>query len=189
MESYTESVEAAKTRMTVALEKWVLALGQSDTLIFFYNLVAEAADNLVSWIAAIATTTALLNSVGVGSALQKVYRGFISSLTSVTLAMNRMQINFNGYFKQGGMALLGKNLKDNAEAVFSSSMKQNLAASLTNTINSIDTLSDTARQTMINGLIPVQNGLLSYERELMKNIIATMQDTSITEDQVALKLQ
>lgn len=189
MESYTESVEAAKTRMTVALEKWVLALGQSDTLIFFYNLVAEAADNLVSWIAAIATTTALLNSVGVGSTLQKVYRGFISSLTSVTLAMNRAKINFNGYFKQGGMALLGKNLKDNAEAVFSSSMKQNFAVSLTNTINSINTLGDTARQTMINGLIPVQNGLLSYERELMKNIIATMQDTSITEDQVALKLQ
>ena len=49
MEAYTDSMEAARTRMTASLEKWTLALDGSKALKVFYNAIADVSDNLVAF--------------------------------------------------------------------------------------------------------------------------------------------
>ena len=189
MKSYTDSVEAAKNRITVALEKWVLALNQSDTLIWFYNAVAEVSDNLVAWAGAILLATAAMNSVGFGSAMQNAWSKFVSSCINVSMKLDKMNISTQGYFTQGGRQSLGESLKANYTESFNVALKENYAKSLTNTINGLDSLTDNTKKILVDGYVPMQNSMLNYTNEIKKNIASTLKNTELTDAQAALQLQ
>ena len=189
MKSYTDSVEAAKNRITVALEKWVLALNQSDTLIWFYNAVAEVSDNLVAWAGAILLATAAMNSVGFGSAMQNAWSKFVSSCINVSMKLDKMNISTQGYFTQGGRQSLGESLKANYTESFNVALKENYAKSLTNTINSLDNLTDNTKKILVDGYVPMQNSMLNYTNEIKKSIASILKNTELTDEQAALQLQ
>ena len=46
MEAYTESVEASRQRLTVAVEQWALKLNQSDALKAFYDGLTFLVENI-----------------------------------------------------------------------------------------------------------------------------------------------
>lgn len=189
MKSYTDSVEAAKNRITVALEKWVLALNQSDTLIWFYNAVAEVSDNLVAWAGAILLATAAMNSVGFGSAMQNAWSKFVSSCINVSMKLDKMDISTQGYFTQGGRQSLGESLKANYTESFNVALKENYAKSLTNTINSLDNLTDNTKKILVDGYVPMQNSMLNYNDKIKANIASILKNTEVTDAQAALQLQ
>lgn len=189
MKSYTDSVEAAKNRITVALEKWVLALNQSDTLIWFYNAVAEVSDNLVAWAGAILLATAAMNSVGFGSAMQNAWSKFVSSCINVSMKLDKMDISTQGYFTQGGRQSLGESLKANYTESFNVALKENYAKSLTNTINSLDNLTDSTKKILVDGYVPMQNSMLNYNDKIKANIASILKNTAVTDAQAALQLQ
>ena len=189
MKSYTDSVEAAKNRITVALEKWVLALNQSDTLIWFYNVVAEVSDNLVAWAGAILLATAAMNSVGFGSAMQNAWSKFVSSCINVSMKLDKMNISTQGYFSQGGRQSLGESLRTSYEESFNVALKENYAKSLTNTINSLDELTDNTKKILVDGYVPMQNSMLSYNKSIKENIASILKNTALTDEQAALQLQ
>lgn len=189
MKSYTDSVEAAKNRITVALEKWVLALNQSDTLIWFYNAVAEVSDNLVAWAGAILLATAAMNSVGFGSAMQNAWSKFVSSCINVSMKLDKMDISTQGYFTQGGRQSLGESLKANYTESFNVALKENYAKSLTNTINSLDNLTDNTKKILVDGYVPMQNSMLNYNDKIKANIASILKNTDVTDAQAALQLQ
>jgi hypothetical protein len=181
MKSYTDSVEAAKNRITVALEKWVLALNQSDTLIWFYNAVAEVSDNLVAWAGAILLATAAMNSVGFGSAMQNAWSKFVSSCINVSMKLDKMDISTQGYFTQGGRQSLGESLKANYTESFNVALKENYAKSLTNTINSLDNLTDSTKKILVDGYVPMQNSMLNYNDKIKANIASILKNTEVTD--------
>lgn len=189
MKSYTDSVEAAKNRITVALEKWVLALNQSDTLIWFYNAVADVSDNLVAWAGAILLATAAMNSVGFGSAMQNAWSKFVSSCINVSMKLDKMNISTQGYFAQGGRQSLGESLKANYTESFNVALKENYAKSLTNTINSLDSLTDATKKILVDGYVPMQNSMLNYDTKIKENIASILKNTALTDEQAALQLQ
>ena len=189
MKSYTDSVEAAKNRITVALEKWVLALNQSDTLIWFYNAVAKVSDNLVAWAGAILLATAAMNSVGFGSAMQNAWSKFVSSCINVSMKLDKMDISTQGYFTQGGRQSLGESLKANYTESFNVALKENYAKSLTNTINSLDNLTDSTKKILVDGYVPMQNSMLNYNDKIKANIASILKNTEVTDAQAALQLQ
>lgn len=189
MKSYTDSVEAAKNRITVALEKWVLALNQSDTLIWFYNAVAEVSDNLVAWAGAILLATAAMNSVGFGSAMQNAWSKFVSSCINVSMKLDKMDISTQGYFTQGGRQSLGESLKANYTESFNVALKENYAKSLTNTINSLDNLTDSTKKILVDGYVSMQNSMLNYNDKIKANIASILKNTEVTDAQAALQLQ
>lgn len=189
MKSYTDSVEAAKNRVTVALEKWVLALNQSDTLIWFYNAVAEVSDNLVAWAGAILLATAAINSVGFGSTMQNAWSKFVSSCINVSMKLDKMNISTQGYFTQGGRQSLGESLKANYTESFNVALKENYAKSLTNTINSLDNLTDSTKKILVDGYVPMQNSMLNYNTKIKENIASILKNTALTDEQAALQLQ
>ena len=189
MKSYTDSVEAAKNRITVALEKWVLALNQSGTLIWFYNAVAEVSDNLVAWAGAILLATAAMNSVGFGSAMQNAWSKFVSSCINVSMKLDKMDISTQGYFTQGGRQSLGESLKANYTESFNVALKENYAKSLTNTINSLDNLTDSTKKILVDGYVPMQNSMLNYNDKIKANIASILKNTEVTDAQAALQLQ
>ena len=189
MKSYTDSVEAAKNRITVALEKWVLALNQSDTLIWFYNAVADVSDNLVAWAGAILLATTAMNSVGFGSTMQNAWSKFVSSCINVSMKLDKMNISTQGYFTQGGRQSLGESLKANYTESFNVALKENYAKSLTNTINSLDNLTDSTKKILVDGYVPMQNSMLNYNTKIKENIASILKNTTLTDEQAALQLQ
>lgn len=189
MKSYTDSVEAAKNRVTVALEKWVLALNQSDTLIWFYNAVADVSDNLVAWAGAILLATAAMNSVGFGSTMQNAWSKFVSSCINVSMKLDKMNISTQGYFTQGGRQSLGESLKANYTESFNVALKENYAKSLTNTINSLDNLTDSTKKILVDGYVPMQNSMLNYNTKIKENIASILKNTALTDEQAALQLR
>ena len=189
MKSYTDSVEAAKNRITVALEKWVLALNQSDTLIWFYNAVAEVSDNLVAWAGAILLATAAMNSVGFGSAMQNAWSKFVSSCINVSMKLDKMNISTQGYFSQGGRQSLGETLKQNYTESFNVALKENFAKSLTNTINGLDELTTNNKKLLVDGYVPMQNSMLSYNESIKGSISSILRNTELSDEAAAQQLQ
>ena len=208
MESYTNSVEAAKNRISVALDKWVLALNQSVVLGAFYNTVASVADNLAAWGAAILLATAATNLVGLSTSFQTIWNKLMVSLSSLATNMQAANTRFFGYFGSGlhdkfnlsgynnynvsrgaGRRTLRQTLKQNFVDSFLIAQKENYAKSLTNAIAGMDELTIAHKDLLKNGLIPVQNVMLSYENSVKQQVASIMLDKSLDEKLAASKLE
>lgn len=76
MEAYTDSVEAARQRITTSVEKFVLSISTSKFIKVFYNAVADLTENMYALAAAV---TVFLLAINTKSTTQ----GFLSGVNTV----------------------------------------------------------------------------------------------------------
>lgn len=176
MKAYTDSMEAARTRMTASLEKWTLALDGSKALKVFYNAVADVSDNLVAWSTSIIAMMALTNTAGVGTGIQNGLGKIWSVLANSQISSMNRQETFANYWGKGGMGGVWTRIKENIEGDFLASQKEVFSKSLNATIKNMDALSESAKSMLSDGMVPLQNTLLNMtagDKEFYGKLLAS----------------
>ena len=176
MEAYTDSMEAARTRMTASLEKWTLALDGSKALKVFYNAVADVSDNLVAWSTSIIAMMALTNTAGVGTGIQNGLGKIWSVLANSQISSMNRQETFTNYWGKGGIGGVWTRIKENIEGDFLASQKEVFSKSLNATIKNMDALSESAKTMLSDGMVPLQNTLLNMtagDKEFYGKLLAS----------------
>ncbi|PWL40721.1 MAG: hypothetical protein DBY43_06935 [Clostridiaceae bacterium] len=176
MEAYTDSMEAARTRMTASLEKWTLALDGSKALKVFYNAIAEISDNLVAWSTSIIAMMALTNTAGVGTGIQNGLGKIWSVLANSQISSMNRQEGFANYWGKGGVSGVWTRIKENIEGDFLASQKEVFSKSLNATIKNMDALSESAKSMLSDGMVPLQNTLLNMtagDKEFYGKLLAS----------------
>lgn len=176
MKAYTDSMEAARTRMTASLEKWTLAIDGSKALKVFYNAVADVSDNLVAWSTSIIAMMALTNTAGVGTGIQNGLGKIWSVLANSQISSMNRQETFANYWGKGGMSGVWTRIKENIEGDFLASQKEVFSKSLNATIKNMDALSESAKTMLSDGIVPLQNTLLNMtagDKEFYGKLLAS----------------
>lgn len=176
MKAYTDSMEAARTRMTTSLEKWTLALDGSKALKVFYNAIADVSDNLVAWSTSIIAMMALTNTAGVGTGIQNGLGKIWSVLANSQISSMNRQETFTNYWGKGGMGGVWTRIKENIEGDFLASQKEVFSKSLNATIKNMDALSESAKSMLSDGMVPLQNTLLNMtagDKEFYGKLLAS----------------
>ena len=176
MKAYTDSMEAARTRMTASLEKWTLALDGSKALKVFYNAIADVSDNLVAWSTSIIAMMALTNTAGVGTGIQNGLGKIWSVLANSQISSMNRQETFANYWGKGGMGGVWTRIKENIEGDFLASQKEVFSKSLNATIKNMDALSESAKSMLSDGMVPLQNTLLNMtagDKEFYGKLLAS----------------
>lgn len=108
IKSYTDSIEAAQQRTTVALEQLALDFNLTDAIKNFYNMLTYLTDNIEK--VAIALTGIIALTKG-GDILSSIGTGFIS-LSNKSLKLNNAYSNFfSGGVNAGNLGVGIKNFK------------------------------------------------------------------------------
>lgn len=83
MEAFTDSVEAAKNRVTVAVEEWAIALNGGDTIKNFYNVIAFLIRNLNTLGIGILGLTLILNRNNLATGMGNFANGILGQISSL----------------------------------------------------------------------------------------------------------
>ena len=180
MKAYTDSMEAARTRMTASLEKWTLALDGSKALKVFYNAVADVSDNLVAWSTSIIAMMALTNTAGVGTGIQNGLGKIWSVLANSQISSMNRQETFTNYWGKGGIGGVWTRIKENIEGDFLASQKEVFSKSLNATIKNMDALSESATSMLSDGMVPLQNSMLNLEAAQKAEIGAALKKSELS---------
>ena len=180
MKAYTDSMEAARTRMTASLEKWTLALDGSKALKVFYNAIADVSDNLVAWSTSIIAMMALTNTAGVGTGIQNGLGKIWSVLANSQISSMNRQETFANYWGKGGMGGVWTRIKENIEGDFLASQKEVFSKSLNATIKNMDALSESAKTMLSDGMVPLQNSMLNLEAAQKAEIGAALKKSELS---------
>ena len=180
MEAYTDSMEAARTRMTASLEKWTLALDGSKALKVFYNAIADVSDNLVAWSTSIIAMMALTNTAGVGTGIQNGLGKIWSVLANSQISSMNRQETFANYWGKGGIGGVWTRIKENIEGDFLASQKEVFSKSLNATIKNMDALSESAKTMLSDGMVPLQNSMLNLEAAQKAEIGAALKKSELS---------
>ena len=180
MEAYTDSMEAARTRMTASLEKWTLALDGSKALKVFYNAIADVSDNLVAWSTSIIAMMALTNTAGVGTGIQNGLGKIWSVLANSQISSINRQEGFANYWGKGGISGVWSRIKENIEGDFLASQKEVFSKSLNATIKNMDALSESAKSMLSDGMVPLQNSMLNLEAAQKAEIGASLRKSELS---------
>ena len=104
MEAFTDSVEAAKNRVTVAVEEWAIALNGGDTIKNFYNMIAFLIRNLNTLGIGILGLTLILNRNNLATGAGKFANNILGQITSLgSFAKSTMGGNLVGALSNGEM--------------------------------------------------------------------------------------
>lgn len=104
MEAFTDSVEAAKNRVTVAVEEWAIALNGGDTIKNFYNMIAFLIRNLNTLGIGILGLTLILNRNNLATGAGKFANNILGQITSLgSFAKSTMGGNLAGALSNGEM--------------------------------------------------------------------------------------
>ena len=104
MEAFTDSVEAAKNRVTVAVEEWAIALNGGDTIKNFYNMIAFLIRNLNTLGIGILGLTLILNRNNLATGAGKFANNILRQITSLgSFAKSTMRGNLAGALSNGEM--------------------------------------------------------------------------------------
>ena len=180
MKAYTDSMEAARTRMTASLEKWTLALDGSKALKVFYNAIADVSDNLVAWSTSIIAMMALTNTAGVGTGIQNGLGKIWSVLANSQISSMNRQETFANYWGKGGISGVWSRIKENIEGDFLASQKEVFSKSLNATIKNMDALSESAKSMLSDGMVPLQNSMLNLEAAQKAEIGAALKKSELS---------
>ena len=180
MEAYTDSMEAARTRMTASLEKWTLALDGSKALKVFYNAIADVSDNLVAWSTSIIAMMALTNTAGVGTGIQNGLGKIWSVLANSQISSINRQEGFANYWGKGDISGVWSRIKENIEGDFLASQKEVFSKSLNATIKNMDALSESAKSMLSDGMVPLQNSMLNLEAAQKAEIGASLRKSELS---------
>lgn len=188
MEAYTDSVEAARQRITTSVEKFVLSIKTSSAIKAFYNTVADLTENIYALSAAVVgflllfNTSGTVNSFfgGVGKIQQKLVN---YSLFQIKLGQSNQDLihgaNDVRNYRSGIVA--------NVEESFIVAQKEAFSKSMTKTIDGLDTLTEETRTMLKDGMIPCQNSLLSLTKAQKEEMSSLLLRTSTAAQDVAVR--
>ena len=188
MEAYTDSVEAARQRITTSVEKFVLSIKTSSAIKAFYNTVADLTENIYALSAAVVgflllfNTSGTVNSFfgGVGKIQQKLVN---YSLYQIKLGQSNQDLihgaNDVRNYRSGIVA--------NVEESFIVAQKEAFSKSMTKTIDGLDTLTEETRTMLKDGMIPCQNSLLSLTKAQKEEMSSLLLRTSTAAQDVAVR--
>ena len=188
MEAYTDSVEAARQRITTSVEKFVLSIKTSSAIKAFYNTVADLTENIYALSAAVVgflllfNTSGTVNSFfgGVGKIQQKLMN---YSLSQIKLGQSNQDLihgaNDVRNYRSGIVA--------NVEESFIVAQKEAFSKSMTKTIDGLDTLTEETRTMLKDGMIPCQNSLLSLTKAQKEEMSSLLLRTSTAAQDVAVR--
>lgn len=169
MEAYTDSVEAARQRITTSVEKFVLSFQSSALLKNVYNIIADLTSNLAALSGAIVTFLLFFNTSSTKS-------GFLGGVNQVQQKL----LNYNLY--QSGNArqnteLYNKGLKNSLQESFLSGQKELFTKKLNNTIENLQGLGDESKTLLKDGMVPLQNSLLNLSTATKDNLTEVLRNT------------
>lgn len=176
MEAYTDSVEAARQRITTSVEKFVLSLSTSKLIKKVYNVVADLTEHMYSLAAAV---TVFLLAINTKSTTQ----GFLGGVNTVQQKL----LNFNiSQIKMGQVnssLLRGRGVIDRRETQglkealnesFLSSQKEVFSKTLSSTINNLNNMDEATKTMLKDGMIPLQNSMVELESAQKKELSAVL---------------
>lgn len=176
MEAYTDSVEAARQRITTSVEKFVLSISTSKFIKVFYNAVADLTENMYALATAV---TVFLLAINTKSTTQ----GFLSGVNTVQQKL----LNFNlSQIKMGQVnssLLRGRGVIDRRETQglkealnesFLSSQKEVFSKTLSSTINNLNNMDEATKTMLKDGMIPLQNSMVELESAQKKELSAVL---------------
>ena len=176
MEAYTDSVEAARQRITTSVEKFVLSLSTSKFIKTFYNVVADLTENMYSLAAAVAIFLLAINT----KSTTQGFLGGVNTLQQKLLNFNVAQIKMgqiNGGFLRGKGIIDQQETKGMKEALdesFLSSQKEMFSKTISSTINSLNNIDEASKTMLKDGMIPLQNSMLDLNTAQKKNVSAIL---------------
>lgn len=188
MEAYTDSVEAARQRITTSVEKFVLSISTSKLIKKVYNVVADLTENIYALSGAIVgflllfNTSGTVNSFfgGVGKVQQKLVN---YSLSQIKLGQSNQDLihgaNDVRNYRSGIVA--------NVEESFIVAQKEAFSKSMTKTIDGLDTLTEETRTMLKDGMIPCQNSLLGLTKAQKEEMSSLLLRTSTAAQDVAVR--
>lgn len=183
MKAYTDSVDAAKERLTAAVEEWVLKLNQSDTIKWFYNSLAEVVDNLHLLIPALGAFLVVMNRASLFNLAQTGMGKIFSTFANISGFLERQKITGLGYNARGWT-----NIKDNIKGQFETAQKQTYAKALTNQIAAMEGYTEQQKAAMTQGYTMMQTQLIGLEAAKQKNITdLLLKDLTVQEADQALR--
>lgn len=178
MKVYTDSIEAAKTRMSAALDKWVLQFSTDDIMKTFYNAVADVAENLTAWAGSIATIVAIMNAgkliQGGAKLLGNIGTGFMGITNNLFRIKN----------SKAGMPEVGSvwaNVKETISDNFLTQQKSRYGSVLTKQIASMDGLTEGNKEELTAVLGTMQNIILNGESQNQSKIATELSNGATQE--------
>ena len=95
MEAYTDSVEAAQGRVSVAIEQWALWANGANTIKDFYNSLAFAIENIGTLVLAIGGLAVALNLNTVLGAFTSGISKMVAKSAEMSMVFDQIKINLN----------------------------------------------------------------------------------------------
>ena len=172
MEAYTDSVEAARQRITTSVEKFVLSLSTSKLIKKVYNVVADLTEHMYSLAAAI---TVFLLAINTKSTTQGVLSG-VNTIQQklVNFSMSQIKMGQANYgLLNGGGVVNGKevnSLRESFNESFLSSQKELFSKTITQTIDSLTSMDEASRTMLKDGMVPLQNSMIELNSAQKKEL-------------------
>lgn len=113
MEAYTQSVEASKNRMTVAIENWALSLNQSDTIRAFYDSLTFIVENIHTLALAFGGLAAALNIKSVANFFGSTWTKFGKKMIDMSNLLGKARQGYQS--SRGFMETAKENLQNYAQ--------------------------------------------------------------------------
>lgn len=172
MEAYTDSVEAARQRITTSVEKFVLSLSTSKLIKKVYNVVADLTEHMYSLAAAI---TVFLLAINTKSTTQGVLSG-VNTIQQklVNFSMSQIKMGQANYgLLNGGGVVNGQevnSLRESFNESFLSSQKELFSKTITQTIDSLTSMDEASRTMLKDGMVPLQNSMIELNSAQKKEL-------------------
>ena len=176
MEAYTDSVEAARQRITTSVEKFVLSLSTSKLIKKVYNVVADLTEHMYSLAAAV---TVFLLAINTKSTTQG-FLGGINTIQQKLLNFNVSQIKMgqvnSGFLRGRGVIdrQETQGLKETLNESFLSSQKEMFSKTLSSTINNLNNMDEASKAMLKDGMIPLQNSMIELDKAQKKELSAAL---------------
>ena len=186
MEAYSDSVEAAKTRISAAVEKFVISLNASDGLKKFYGIVAGLAENFSALSTVLTLTLGWINRGNLVTSLSAGVGKLVGTMGRMASYINNQQIANSVLGKGAGNYIAnGWNLAmDSAQETYMASVRQSYQQGISNFIDRMSGVS-TAWKTMTKSyILPLQQVMLNLTKAEQDNIAALLTDTNLTKQEI-----
>lgn len=176
MEAYTDSVEAARQRITTSVEKFVLSLSTSKLIKKVYNVVADLTEHMYSLAAAV---TVFLLAINTKSTTQG-FLGGVNTIQQKLLNFNVSQIKMgqvnSGFLRGRGVIdrQEAQGLKETLNESFLSSQKEMFSKTLSSTINNLNNMDEASKTMLKDGMIPLQNSMIELNKAQKKELSAVL---------------
>ncbi len=176
MEAYTDSVEAARQRITTSVEKFVLSISTSKFIKAFYNAVADLTENMYTLAAAV---TVFLLAINTKSTIQG-FLGGVNTIQQKLLNFNISQIKMG----QANSSLIhGKGvvnrqetsrLRESLNESFMASQKEMFSKTVSQTIDGLSSMDEASRTMLKDGMVPLQNSMIELNAAQKKELSAAL---------------